>query len=46
MILNLIENAEISDKADEMSISTFASLASCITAPYPVYHKKFVAEVG
>lgn len=46
MILELIEQEEISEKPDKMTISTFAALASCITAPYPVYHKKFVTEVG
>lgn len=46
MLLDIIEKEEISDKPDKMSIATFGALASCISAPYAVYHKDFVAEVG
>lgn len=46
MLLDIIENEEISDQPDKMSITTFGALASCLNGPYAVYHKDFVAEIG
>jgi len=46
MLLDIIEKEEISDKPDKMSIATFGALASCMNAPYAVYHKDYVSEIG
>jgi ubiquitin carboxyl-terminal hydrolase 34 len=46
LIIDVLENAEMTDKEDELNVTIMGCLAQIITTAFPVYHKDFITEFG